>query len=98
MHRALRMAFERMVDVQTAVQALQEAEVFRQKLGEFGTEMAQRMATDPKTSPCKCCVDTPKRCQVQYRKRTDRVASSLRRFSQGYQSTEQVSRVRLTKH
>jgi hypothetical protein len=40
-------------DVQIVVQALQEAEVFRQKHDEFGTEMARRAAIDPKTSPCK---------------------------------------------
>ncbi|XP_039814018.1 uncharacterized protein LOC120676755 [Panicum virgatum] len=40
-----------MTDVQSAVQALQELEVFRQKVGEFGSEMAMRMAMDPKTSP-----------------------------------------------
>jgi hypothetical protein len=61
MFRSLKDTFESMTDVQTAVQALQEAEVFRQKLGEFGTEMERRAAIDPKTSPCKsnfvrhCC-------------------------------------------
>ena len=61
MFRGLNDTFERMTDVQSAVQALQELEVFRQKVGEFGSEMAMRMAMDPKTSPCKsysvtyCC-------------------------------------------
>ena len=61
MFRGLKDTFERMTDVQSAVQALQELEVFRQKVGEFGSEMAMRMAMDPKTSPCKsysvtyCC-------------------------------------------
>ena len=45
--------FQCMTDVQSTVQALQELEVFRQKVGEFGSEMAMRMAMDPKTSPCK---------------------------------------------
>jgi hypothetical protein len=52
MYRMLKDAFERMTDVESAVQALQEAEVFRMKHGEYGSEMAQRMATDPKTTPC----------------------------------------------
>jgi hypothetical protein len=61
MFRSLKDTFQSMTDVQTAVQALQEAEVFRQKHGEFGTEMARRAAIDPETSPCKsnsvhhCC-------------------------------------------
>jgi hypothetical protein len=50
---SLKDTFQSMMDVQTAVQALQEAEVFRQKLGEFGTDMARRVAIDPRTSPCK---------------------------------------------
>jgi hypothetical protein len=53
MYRMLKDAFERMTDVESAVQALQEAEVFRMKHDEYGSEMAQRMATDPKTTPCK---------------------------------------------
>ncbi|XP_039835004.1 uncharacterized protein LOC120695849 [Panicum virgatum] len=53
MFRGLKDTFERMTDVQSAVQALQELEVFRQKVDEFGSEMAMRMAMDPKTSPCK---------------------------------------------
>jgi hypothetical protein len=54
MYRMLKDAFERITDVESTVQALQEAEVFRMKHGEYGSEMAQRMAMDPKTSPCKC--------------------------------------------
>jgi hypothetical protein len=42
-----------MMDVQTTVQALQEAELFRMQVGEFGTDMARQMAMDPKMSPCK---------------------------------------------
>jgi hypothetical protein len=53
MYRMLKDCFEHMTDVESVVQALQEAEVFRMKHGEYGSEMAQRMATDPKTSPCK---------------------------------------------
>jgi hypothetical protein len=53
MHQMLKDAFERMMDVESVVQALQEAEVFRMKHGEYGSEMAQWMATDPKTTPCK---------------------------------------------
>ena len=51
MFRGLKDTFERMTDVQSAVQALQELEVFRQKVGEFGGEMAMKMAMDPRTSP-----------------------------------------------
>jgi hypothetical protein len=53
MYQMLKGAFERMTDDESAMQALQEAEVFHMKHGEYGSEMAQRMATDPKTSPCK---------------------------------------------
>jgi hypothetical protein len=42
-----------MTDLQTTVRALQEAEVFRQKHGDFAQEIAMRAAIDPKTSPCK---------------------------------------------
>ena len=49
----LKDTFQRMTDLQSAVQALQEFDVFRQKVGEYGSEMAMRMAMDPKTSPCK---------------------------------------------
>jgi hypothetical protein len=61
MFRSLKDTFQSMTDVQTVVQALQETEVFRQKQGEFGTDMASSAAIDPKTSPCKsnfvrhCC-------------------------------------------
>ncbi|XP_039789309.1 uncharacterized protein LOC120655522 [Panicum virgatum] len=34
-------------------EALQEFDVFRQKVGKYGSEMAIRMAMDPKTSPWK---------------------------------------------
>jgi hypothetical protein len=53
MYRMLKLAFERMTDVESAVQALQEAEVFHMKRGVHGSEMAHRMTTDPKASPCK---------------------------------------------
>ena len=61
MFRGLKDTFQRMTDLQSAFQALQEFDVFRQKLGEYGSEMAMRMAMNPKTSPCKsysvqhCC-------------------------------------------
>jgi len=51
MFRGLKDTFQRMTDIQSAVQALQEFDVFRQKVGEYGSEMAMRMAMDPKTSP-----------------------------------------------
>ena len=51
-YRMLKDAFGSMTDVHSAVQALQEAEVFRQKLGEFASDMAMKMAMDPKTTPC----------------------------------------------
>jgi hypothetical protein len=53
MYRMLKGAFERMMDVESAVQAMQETKVFRMKHGDYGSEMAQRMATNPKTTPCK---------------------------------------------
>ena len=53
MFAALKETFQAMTDVESAVQALQEAEIYRQKIGEFGSELAQRMATDPRTTPCK---------------------------------------------
>jgi hypothetical protein len=52
-YRTLKDAFERMTDVESAVQALQEAEVFRMNHDDYGSEMAQLMATDPKTTPRK---------------------------------------------
>ena len=42
-----------MMDLQSAVQALQEFDLFRQKVVEFGGEMAMKMAMDHRTSPCK---------------------------------------------
>jgi uncharacterized membrane protein YgcG len=53
MFRSLKDTFQSMTDLQTAVQALQEAEVFRRKHGDFAQEIARRAAIDPKTSPCK---------------------------------------------
>ena len=53
MFRGLKDTFQRMTDLQSAVQALQEFDVFRQKIGEYSSEMAMWMAMDPKTSPCK---------------------------------------------
>ena len=61
MFRGLKDTFQRMTDLQSVVQELQELDLFRQKVGEFGSEMAMKMAMDPKTSPCKsyfvrhCC-------------------------------------------
>jgi hypothetical protein len=52
MYHMLKTAFDRMTDVQSTMQALEEAEVFRMKHGKFASKMAQQMATDPKTSPC----------------------------------------------
>jgi hypothetical protein len=53
MFRGLKDTFGRTTNVQTAMQALQEAELFCTQVGEFGTDMARQMAMDPKTSPCK---------------------------------------------
>ena len=53
MFRGLKDTFQRMTDLQSAVQALQELDVFRQKVGEFGGEMAMNMAMDHRTSPYK---------------------------------------------
>ena len=53
MFRGLKDTFQRMTDLPSAVQALQELDLFRQKVGEFGGEMAMKMAMDPRTSPCK---------------------------------------------
>jgi uncharacterized membrane protein YgcG len=50
MWHSLKGAFQRMTDVDNAVQALQEAEVFRRRIGEFGTDLAMKMALDPKTT------------------------------------------------
>ena len=38
MFRGLKDTFQRMTDLQSAVQALQEFDVFRQKVGEYGSE------------------------------------------------------------
>ena len=46
----LRVAFEFLTDTNTVVQALQEAENYRRKLGSFATDVATRMALDLKTS------------------------------------------------
>jgi hypothetical protein len=43
MFRGLKDTFGRMTDVQTAVQALHEAELFRTQVGEFGTDMARQI-------------------------------------------------------
>ena len=51
--RGLKDTFQCMTDIQSAMQALQEFDVFRQKVGEYGSEMEMRMALDAKTSPCK---------------------------------------------
>ena len=53
MFGGLKEAFSRMTDIHTSIVALQEAEIFRQQLGEFSTELAQKMAMDPKTTPGK---------------------------------------------
>ena len=53
MYHMLKDAFGSMTDVHSAVQALQQAEVFRQKLGEFASDMVMKTAIDPKTTPCK---------------------------------------------
>jgi hypothetical protein len=53
LYRMLKAAFECMLNVESAVQPLQEAKMFHTKHGEYGSEMARRMTTDPKTSPCK---------------------------------------------
>ena len=45
--------FQCMTDVQSAAQALQELELFRMKVGEFASEIAMKMAMDPKISPGK---------------------------------------------
>ena len=48
---ALREAFERMTDIDTAAEALSEAQIFRIKSGSFSGELAKKMACDGKTSP-----------------------------------------------
>jgi hypothetical protein len=47
----LRIALERMCDTNTAAIALQQAEYFRQKHGDFAGELAVRLAVDRGTSP-----------------------------------------------
>ena len=53
MFRGLKDTFQHMTDIQSAMQALQELDLFRHKVGEFGGEMAKNMAMGPRTSPCK---------------------------------------------
>jgi hypothetical protein len=48
---ALRYAFERMTNVDTAVEALSEVQTFCVKVGSFSSPLAQKMAVDGKTSP-----------------------------------------------
>jgi hypothetical protein len=47
---ALRSAFERMTDVDTAARALSEAQTFYVKAGSFSSPLAQKMMVDGKTS------------------------------------------------
>ena len=47
----LRRGLERMVDTNKAALALQEAEFFKQKRGDFSGELARRLAVDRSTSP-----------------------------------------------
>jgi hypothetical protein len=48
---ALRIAFERMTDVDTAAEAQSEVQTFHVKAGSFSIPLAQKMAVDGKTSP-----------------------------------------------
>jgi hypothetical protein len=48
---ALKIAFERMTDLDTAAAALSEAQTFCAKAGSFSSPLAQKMAVDGKTSP-----------------------------------------------
>jgi hypothetical protein len=48
---ALRIAFERMTDVDTAAEAQSEVQTFHVKAGSFSSPLAQKMAVDGKTSP-----------------------------------------------
>jgi hypothetical protein len=48
---ALRSAFERMTDVNTAAEALSEAQTSCAKVGSFSIPLAQKMAVDDKMSP-----------------------------------------------
>ncbi|XP_039786196.1 uncharacterized protein LOC120652440 [Panicum virgatum] len=47
----LRKGLERLFDIDRAARALQEYELFRQKLGEFSSDLTARMAKDRGTSP-----------------------------------------------
>jgi hypothetical protein len=48
---ALRTAFERMTDLDTAAAALSEAQTFCAKVGSFSSPLAHKMTVDGKTSP-----------------------------------------------
>lgn len=48
---ALRDAFERLTDVDTAAEALSETQTYRTKFGSFASPLARKMACDGKTSP-----------------------------------------------
>jgi hypothetical protein len=48
---ALRSAFERMTNVDTAAEALSEVQTLCVKVGSFSSPLAQKMAVDGKTSP-----------------------------------------------
>ena len=52
MFRGLKDTFQRMTGLPSAVQALQELDLFWQKVGEFGGEMAMKMVMNPRISPC----------------------------------------------
>jgi hypothetical protein len=47
---ALRTAFERMTDVDTAAEALSEVQIFHTKAGSFSNPLAQKMMVDDKMS------------------------------------------------
>ncbi|WVZ69524.1 hypothetical protein U9M48_018297 [Paspalum notatum var. saurae] len=47
----VRTGVDKMLEVDSAAQALQEFETFRRKLGEFSNDIARRMAIDRNTSP-----------------------------------------------
>jgi hypothetical protein len=48
---ALRTAFERMIDLDTAAATLSEAQTFYAKTGSFSCPLTQKMTVDAKTSP-----------------------------------------------
>ena len=48
--KLMRAGLDRMLDTDGAAIALREFETFRRKQGEFSTDIAKRMAIDPKTS------------------------------------------------